>query len=445
MSLLILFFLFCYILFLFVSGSQPVKRQSSDREQYWPPYEHSVSPEIPVDLSDPNTSPEMLLAVGNNPAILRFNITDRIIILQKLAESGVSHDMLILLSQNPYEKVRCTIAAMNDLPPEILLHLAQDKSDRVQRKLLKNLEISSEFLTIMAQNENLRGKQLAAQHFNTPIDVLETLAENPQLHQHIARNPRTPVEILQRLAEQGNQDIALTQNPKISDAIVQPILDKLSKSRRYTVRKLVARHPQVTMQILERLAKDHEPPINQLAQERSQDYLTATNPLATPDDLWQLLLKYKNKSIQSKAIRRSIACNPNAPNKILLELAREFTSEVLENPVFALLQLEDPQLEFVNQIEESRLVDILNRKNAAQIFINGAINSPYYRVTIALLRIDDLSESFLEKLIPKIQYRYDSELLIEHRNFTPRLESIATQVGSEMLKSTLRESTKSKE
>jgi hypothetical protein len=242
---------------------------------------------------------------------------------------------------------------------------------------------------------------------------------------------------LQRLADQGDQDIALTQNPKISNAIVQPILEKLSKSRRYTVRKLVARHPQVSLQILERLAKDHEPQINQLAQERSQDYLTATNPLTSPNALWQLLLKYKGKSIQSKAIRRSIACNSNASTKILLELVREFTLEVLDNPVFALLTLEDPQLEFVNQIEESRLVDILNRKNVAQIFIDGAINSPYYRVTVALLRIDDLSESYLEKLIHKIKYRYDSELLIKHRNFTPYLKLIVTQYGNEILKDAL--------
>jgi hypothetical protein len=662
MWLLILFFLFCYILFLFVSGSQPVKRQSNDREQYWPPYEPSVSPEIPVDFSDPNTSPETLLAVGNsslNPAILRLvagnpntpielllrlfsdfpnevrsnsifallqlenpaflsdvnyltvlkvlespnipaqfidstiyhsnirvtkklleiatlsennlenligriqdddmakmflqhknctdsvkhlivqrgnerfkqalaenclndreglpieilgslvdnssidiqmfivrhsrtidallnkllspknqelqyrlakengysycrrnhyapladrvvlrlahnqvaNIADRITIRQALAESDIIPAMLTLISQDTYEKVRCTVAAMADLPSEILLHLAQDKSDRVQRKLLKNLEISSEFLLLIAQDKNLRRQELAAQHQNTPIEVLKILAENPQLHAHIARNPRTPTKILQRLAEQGDQDIALTQNPTIPDEIVQPVLEKLSKSRRYTVRKLVARHPQVTQQILERLAKDHEPKINQLAQERSQDYLTATDPTTPPDILWQLLLKYKGKSIQPKAIRRSIACNPNASGKILLELVREFTQEVLENPIFALLQLEDPELDFINQIAESRLVDILRRNNVAQIFIDGAINSPHHTVIVALLRIDDLPESYLERLIPKMRYGYDSELLVRHRNFTPRLQSIAAQFGSEILKRTMSKTT----
>jgi hypothetical protein len=167
------------------------------------------------------------------------------------------------------------------------LNLAQDQSDRVQRKLLKNLEISSEFLVLIAQDENLRRRELAAQHRNTPIEILEMLAENPQIHAQIARNPRTPIKILQKLADQGAQDIALTQNPTIPDALVQPILEKLSTSRRYTVRKLVARHPQVTLQILERLTKDHEPKINQLAQERSQDYLAATNPTTPPDILWQ--------------------------------------------------------------------------------------------------------------------------------------------------------------
>jgi hypothetical protein len=215
------------------------------------------------------------------------NIADRIAIRQKLAESDITPAMLTLLSQDPYEKVRCTVAAMADLSPRILLNLAQDKSDRVQRKLLKNLEISSDFLVLIAQDKNLQRQELAAQHQNTPIEVLEMLAENPQLHAQIARNPHTPIKILQRLADQGDQDIALTQNPTIPDAIVQPILEKLSTSHRYTVRKLVARHPQVTLQILEKLAKDHEPKINQLAQERSQDYLAATNPTTPPDTLWQ--------------------------------------------------------------------------------------------------------------------------------------------------------------
>jgi hypothetical protein len=507
MFLLILFILFCYILFLSTLDSRKNQQQNSDREQHWPPYAPSESPEIPVDLSDPNTSPETLLEVGyssQNPEILRLvarnpntpiklllellakfpqevlsnpvlsllqlenpeflvpvdyltilkvleipnvptefidsaiyhrsiqvtrrlleinvlsekhlenlfyriqdygiskiflqhkhctdrikylilqqgnenlkralaenclhdaknlpakmieslaknssidiqiimvqhphitddlldklltpknkelqyklatsnsysyyrqdhisladrvvlrlahnqipNIADRIAIRQKLAESDINPVMLTLLSQDPYEKVRCTVAAMADLSPEILLNLAQDKSDRVQRKLLKNLEISSEFLVLIAQDKNLQRQELAAQHQNTPIEVLEMLAENPQLHAQIARNPRTPIKILQRLADQGDQDIALTQNPTIPDAIVQPILEKLSTSRRYTVRKLVARHPQVTLQILERLTKDHEPKINQLAQERSQDYLAATNPNTPPDILWQ--------------------------------------------------------------------------------------------------------------------------------------------------------------
>jgi hypothetical protein len=75
MFLLILFILFCYILFLSILDSRKIQRQNSDREQHWPPYTPRESPEIPIDLSDPNASPEMLLAVGNSSldhAILRL-------------------------------------------------------------------------------------------------------------------------------------------------------------------------------------------------------------------------------------------------------------------------------------------------------------------------------------------------------------------------------------
>jgi hypothetical protein len=196
------------------------------------------------------------------------DIAYRIAIRQTLADGEIDQSILDLLSSDPYAKVRSTVATLANLPTETLFRLAQDKSDRVQRRLLKNADISSELLVLMAQNEDLRMRELVAQHPNTPIEVLKTLANDPQLQGQLARNPRTLIEILTRLAEQGTQDIALTQNPKIPDAIVQPILAKLSQDRRYTVRKLVARYPQTPQVILEQLANEPEPKVNRIAQQR---------------------------------------------------------------------------------------------------------------------------------------------------------------------------------
>ncbi|MEO0841161.1 MAG: hypothetical protein AAF063_19925, partial [Cyanobacteria bacterium J06643_5] len=47
-------------------------------------------------------------------------------------------------------------------------------------------------------------------------------------------------------------------------------------------------------------------------------------------------------------IRKHIAANPNTPTEILLELGAEFPQQLLDNPVFYLLLLENPN--FVSDI-----------------------------------------------------------------------------------------------
>jgi hypothetical protein len=192
----------------------------------------------------------------------------RISVRQILAENKVNPDILELLSRDPYTKVRASVAKRSDLPQEILLRLAEDQAEAVQHSLIKNKSIDADRLTIMAQTPYPRMRELAAQHPNTPIPILEMLVADSLLAEHIARNPNTPAATLQKIADAGTQNIALTQNPQIADAIVQPILAKLAIDPSYTIRKLVARHPQTPRLILTQLAQDPEPKVQRLAQKR---------------------------------------------------------------------------------------------------------------------------------------------------------------------------------
>jgi hypothetical protein len=142
---------------------------------------------------------------------------------------------------------------------------------------------------------------------------------------------------------------------------------------------------------------------------------TASNPGTNPEVLARLGTTHKRRSI-----RRYVARNPNTPVSILWQLAREFPQEVVENPIFMLMQLENPAL--ISELNESTLVAILKHKDVPSEFIKGAINHPSYLVITTLLKCRKLSEADLEKLIDRIYGRDMAKLLVEHPNCTEQLQ-----------------------
>ncbi|NJO62038.1 MAG: hypothetical protein HC836_28525 [Richelia sp. RM2_1_2] len=90
--------------------------------------------------------------------------------------------------------------------------------------------------------------------------------------------------------------------------------------------------------------------------------IVAKNANAAPDLLFDL------SSSSDDMIRENVASNPNTPTEILFKLAAEFPQQLLENPVFSLLLLENP-----NFILEIPLISLQ-----------------------ALLKLDCISPQFLE-------------------------------------------------
>jgi hypothetical protein len=67
-------------------------------------------------------------------------------------------------------------------------------------------------------------------------------------------------------------------------------------------------------------------------------YLLATNPETTPEILREL------SQSDDRAIRQAVAGNPNVPIELLWELNQEFPYEILANPAFIFLTMEDQRL-----------------------------------------------------------------------------------------------------
>ena len=70
--------------------------------------------------------------------------------------------------------------------------------------------------------------------------------------------------------------------------------------------------------------------------------LQAQDETTAPDILTQLA------SSEDKLIRQYVASNPNTPIKTLAKLGEEFPDEIVANPIFDLLFLENPESQFIS-------------------------------------------------------------------------------------------------
>jgi hypothetical protein len=154
----------------------------------------------------------------------------------------------------------------------------------MEKKDMKNLEMSAEILAEMAKNENPRIRMEVGSHSNTSVETLAVLAKdkdslvrgyisyNPKIsmgtlavlakdkdgfvRQCIAENPRTSVETLATLAKDEDEWVRMnvTKNPKTS----VEILTEMVKDEDWRVRQCVAENLKTPVEALAVLAKDED-------------------------------------------------------------------------------------------------------------------------------------------------------------------------------------------
>jgi hypothetical protein len=81
--------------------------------------------------------------------------------------------------------------------------------------------------------------------------------------------------------------------------------------------------------------------------------LVAQNSCTAPE----LLRELGNSS--DVTTHQHVAANPNTPTEVLLKLGSKFPQQLLDNPIFSLLLLENPNL--VNEMPISTLISLLKR------------------------------------------------------------------------------------
>ena len=136
--------------------------------------------------------------------------------------------------------------------------------------------------------------------------------------------------------------------------------------------------------------------------------LVAKNPSAPPELLQEL-------SNSSDAItRENVAANPNTPTEVLLKLGTEFPEQLLDNPVFSLLLLENPNL--VEQMPLTTLLSILKLERVPVSFLEWAAGHSNRDVLLAVVKNPNTPQSALERLAEGTQVSWLGQYIAQHSN-----------------------------
>jgi hypothetical protein len=343
MWLLILFFLFCYILFLLVSGSQSTKRRN-DGQSYWSDYEPTVSPEIPVDLSDPNTSPETLLEVGygsQNSEILRLvarnpNTPIKLLLelLAKFPQEVLSNPVLSLLQlENPEFLVPVDyltilkVLEIPNVPTEFIDSAIYHRSIQVTRRLLEINVLSEKYLENLfsrIQDYGISKIFLHHKHCTDRIKYLILQQGNENLKRALAENclhdaKNLPVKMIESLAKNSSIDIQMimVQHPHITDDLLDKLLTPKNKELQYKLATSNSYsyyrkdHISLADRVVLRLAHNQVPNI--------ADRIAIRQELAE-SDITPAMLTLLSQDPYDK-VRCTVAAMADLPPEVLLNLA----------------------------------------------------------------------------------------------------------------------------
>ena len=93
--------------------------------------------------------------------------------------------------------------------------------------------------------------------------------------------------------------------------------------------------------------------------------IVASNVAAPPGLLTELV------SYTSKAVRKAVTSNPNTPIKTLFKLGEHFPQELLDNPAFELLYLDNSN--FVINIPIQLLLILIQYQNTPTFILNSNV------------------------------------------------------------------------
>jgi Leucine rich repeat variant len=131
--------------------------------------------------------------------------------------------------------------------------------------------------------------------------------------------------------------------------------------------------------------------LEELAINLEQARATAANICTAPGILLAL------STSKDYETRKAVASNPNTPTETLFQLGIEFPQELLENPVFSLLLLENPNL--FQELPEDTQASLLKLEVIPDTFLQWALSYRYPKTMFAVVMNPRLTRDDLSNLI----------------------------------------------
>lgn len=130
--------------------------------------------------------------------------------------------------------------------------------------------------------------------------------------------------------------------------------------------------------------------------------------------------------------RKEVASNPNTPTEILWKLG-EFPEELLNNPVFALSMLEDPN--FLENIPHDTLCSLLQHHAVPDSFLEKAVDASDWEIRLAIATNSKTPKNILEKLINYRSTALNEEVRL-HVNWVGEISEGWDEIAKAAMKTT---------
>jgi len=167
--------------------------------------------------------------------------------------------------------------------------------------------------------------------------------------------------------------------------------------------------------------------------DNSLKLLIASNP-ATPVDVLIKLAKSSDRALgapfHDRPTLKAIVANPNTPTEVLMALGKEFPFELLENCVFNLLLLENPN--FISEMPADTLQALLLLPTVPAYIINLAAKRDDGNISLALVNNPHTSKAILEKLVES-KHKEIVEAAQLHVNWAGEANAEEAREASEVL------------
>ncbi|MBW4602403.1 MAG: hypothetical protein KME29_23270 [Calothrix sp. FI2-JRJ7] len=325
-------------------------------------------------------------------------------------DNTIDNCTLIALAQNPNTPL--------NLLEKLLGEVDTSSSQAIREKLIYNPSIS---LTIL---QDFYSSNIAIKTLDTSSERLQLLAKSKWLHvrRGVAYHPNTPTYVLSQLAEESDDilNIAIALNHNTSANIFNKIISNKLHSHKYLsiieaimcnrnasektlalilkhnedyhLVKLIAYHPNVTENLLDKLVST-----------KSNAVITAVaTSVKTPVSLLMRLAKMHNNSI-----RMAVASNPNTPKELQLELEactnKAFSKKSIKNHRKQLIGAANLQIRADNIAKQNGLGFVFQEQNS-KVFLRLAQQNHYSIKQEAIINLyqfiivnNHVSTQFLEQ------------------------------------------------